>query len=103
MTRLKCKEPEVVLPLKGRALTLDRNVVVTKLIVDPDTQRILGIGICGPNSGDLISEGVLAIEMGANVTDLKLTIHPHPTISETIMDAAEVFFGQSSHYYKSKK
>lgn len=87
----------------GRALTLDRNDGVTKLIVDPDTQRILGIGICGPNAGDLIAEGVLAIEMGANVTDLKLTIHPHPTLSETIMDAAEVFFGQSSHYYKPKK
>ncbi|MBK7229726.1 MAG: dihydrolipoyl dehydrogenase [Ignavibacteriales bacterium] len=87
----------------GRAVTLDRNDGVTKLIVDPDTQRILGVGICGPNAGELIAEGVLAIEMGANVTDLKLTIHPHPTLSETIMDAAEVFFGQSSHFYKPKK
>ena len=87
----------------GRAVTLDRNDGVTKLIVDPDTQRILGVGICGPNAGELIAEGVLAIEMGANVTDLKLTIHPHPTLSETIMDAAEVFFGQSSHFYKSKR
>ncbi len=87
----------------GRAVTLDRTDGVTKLIVDPDTQRILGIGICGPNAGELIAEGVLAIEMGANVTDLKLTIHPHPTLSETIMDAAEVFFGQSSHFYKPKK
>ncbi|KAB2843400.1 MAG: dihydrolipoyl dehydrogenase, partial [Ignavibacterium sp.] len=83
----------------GRAVTLDRNDGVTKLIVDPDTQRILGMGLCGPGAGELISEGVLAIEMGANVTDLKLTIHPHPTLSETIMDAAEVFFGQSAHYY----
>lgn len=87
----------------GRAVTLDRNDGVTKLIVDPDTQRLLGIGICGPGAGELIAEGVLAIEMGANVTDLKLTIHPHPTLSETIMDAAEVFFGQSSHYYKPKR
>ena len=87
----------------GRAVTLDRNDGVTKLIVDPDTQRILGIGICGPGAGELIAEGVLAIEMGANVTDLKLTIHPHPTLSETIMEAAEVFFGQSSHIYKPKK
>lgn len=87
----------------GRAITLDRTDGVTKLIVDPDTQRLLGIGICGPNAGELISEGVLAIEMGANVTDLKLTIHPHPTLSETIMDAAEVFFGQSSHYYVKQK
>ncbi|MEB2354395.1 MAG: dihydrolipoyl dehydrogenase, partial [Ignavibacteriales bacterium] len=84
----------------GRAVTLDRNDGVTKLIVDPDTQRILGMGLCGPGAGELISEGVLAIEMGANVTDLKLTIHPHPTLSETIMDAAEVFFGQSAHYYR---
>jgi len=87
----------------GRAVTLDRNDGVTKLIIDPDTQRILGVGICGPGAGELIAEGVLAIEMGANVTDLKLTIHPHPTLSETIMDAAEVFFGQSSHFYKSKR
>lgn len=87
----------------GRAITIDRTDGVTKLIIDPDTQRLIGIGICGPNAGELIAEGVLAIEMGANVTDLKLTIHPHPTLSETIMDAAEVFFGQSSHYYKPKK
>lgn len=87
----------------GRAVTLDRNDGVTKLIVDPDTQRILGVGICGPGAGELIAEGVLAIEMGANVTDLKLTIHPHPTLSETIMEAAEVFFGQSSHFNKPKR
>ncbi len=87
----------------GRAVTLDRNDGVTKLIIDPDTQRLIGIGICGPGAGELIAEGVLAIEMGANVTDLKLTIHPHPTLSETIMDAAEVFFGQSSHFYKPKR
>jgi dihydrolipoamide dehydrogenase len=87
----------------GRAVTLDRNDGVTKLIIDPDTQRILGVGICGPGAGELIAEGVLAIEMGANVTDLKLTIHPHPTLSETIMEAAEVFFGQSSHIYKPKR
>lgn len=87
----------------GRAVTLDRNDGVTKLIVDPESQRIIGVGICGPGAGELIAEGVLAIEMGANVTDLKLTIHPHPTLSETIMDAAEVFFGQSSHFYKPKR
>lgn len=87
----------------GRALTLDRNDGVTKLIVDPESQRILGIGICGPGAGELIAEGVLAIEMGANLTDLKLTIHPHPTLSETVMEAAEAFFGQSSHMYKPKR
>jgi len=87
----------------GRAATLDRNDGVTKILVDPETQRILGIGICGPGAGELIAEGVLAIEMGANLTDLKLTIHPHPTLSETMMEAAEVFFGQSTHVYRPKK
>lgn len=87
----------------GRAITLDRNDGVTKILVDPSTQRIIGIGICGPGAGELIAEGVLAIEMGANLTDLKLTIHPHPTLSETLMEAAEVFFGQSTHVYRPKK
>jgi dihydrolipoamide dehydrogenase len=87
----------------GRATTIGRSDGVTKILVDPDTQRILGIGICGPGAGELIAEGVLAIEMGANVTDLKLTIHPHPTLSETLMEAAEVFFGQSTHIYRPKR
>jgi len=87
----------------GRALTLDRSDGVTKIIIDPDTERILGVGICGSGAGELIAEAVLAIEMGANVTDLKLTIHPHPTLSETVMEAAEVFFGESTHIYRPKK
>ena len=87
----------------GRATTLGRTDGVTKLIVDPDTERLLGIGICGPGAGELIAEGVLALEMGVNLTDLKLTIHPHPTLSETVMEAAEVFFGQSSHLHRPKR
>jgi len=87
----------------GRATTLDRSDGVSKILVDPETQRILGIGICGAGAGELIAEGVLAIEMGTNLTDLKLTIHPHPTLSETLMEAAEVFFGQSTHIYRPKK
>ena len=87
----------------GRATTIGRSDGVTKILVEPDTQRILGIGICGPGAGELIAEGVLAIEMGANLTDLKLSIHPHPTLSETIMEAAEVFFGQSTHVYRPKR
>ena len=87
----------------GRATTLDRSDGVTKLIVDPDTERILGIGICGPGAGEMIAEGVLAIEMGATVKDLALTIHPHPTLSETVMEAAELFYGHSSHLYKPAK
>jgi dihydrolipoamide dehydrogenase len=87
----------------GRAVTLDRNDGVTKVIVDPDTERILGVGISGPGAGELIAEAVLAIEMGATVKDLALTIHPHPTLSETVMEAAELFFGHSSHLYKPSK
>ena len=87
----------------GRATTLDRSDGVTKIIVEPDTERILGVGICGPGAGELIAEGTLAIEMGANLTDVKLTIHPHPTLSETLMEAAEVFFGHCTHLYRPKK
>jgi len=87
----------------GRATTLDRNDGVTKLIIDPETEEILGVGIVGTGAGELISEGVLAVEMRANVDDLKLCIHPHPTLSETIMEAAEIFFGQSTHVYRPRK
>lgn len=87
----------------GRATTLDRNDGVTKLIIDPDSERILGVGIVGTGAGELIAEGVLAVEMGANVSDLEMTIHPHPTLSETVMEAAEVFFGESTHLYRPKK
>jgi dihydrolipoamide dehydrogenase len=87
----------------GRALTLGRTDGLTKLIVEPKTERILGVGIAGPGAGELIAEGVLAIEMAANATDLKMSIHPHPTLSETLMESAEVFFGQSTHVYKPKK
>lgn len=87
----------------GRALSIGRTDGLTKLIIDNKTERILGVGIAGVNAGDLISEGVLAVEMGANATDIKLTIHPHPTLSETIMESAEMFFGQSTHIYRPKK
>jgi dihydrolipoamide dehydrogenase len=87
----------------GRALTLDRSGGMTKLVLDPKTERILGVGIVGPGAGELISEGVLAIEMGANATDLKMTIHPHPTLSETVMESAEVFFGHATHVYRPRR
>src|SRR4029078_939735 len=67
----------------GRALTLDRTDGMTKLVLDPKTERVLGVGIVGPGAGELIAEGVLAVEMGANATDVRMTIHPHPTLSET--------------------
>jgi dihydrolipoamide dehydrogenase len=87
----------------GRSLTLDRNDGVTKLVIDPKTERIVGVGIVGPGAGELIAEGVLAVEMGANATDLKMTIHPHPTLSETLMESAEVFFGHATHVYRPRK
>ena len=87
----------------GRALTLDRPDGVTKLIIDKKTHRILGVAMAGVGAGELISEGVLAVEMGALAEDLKLSIHPHPTISETVMEAAESFFGHSTHIYRPKK
>ena len=87
----------------GRAATLDRTDGLTKLILDPATERLLGVGLVGPGAGELIAEGVLAIEMGATATDLKLTIHPHPTLSETLMESAEVFFGQATHVYRPKR
>ena len=87
----------------GRALTLDRPDGLTKLILDPKTERILGVGIVGPGAGELIAEGVLAVEMGANATDLKMSIHPHPTLSETVMESAETFFGHATHIYRPKR
>ena len=87
----------------GRSLTLDRSDGVTKLVIDPKSERILGVGIVGPGAGELIAEGVLAVEMGANATDLKMSIHPHPTLSETLMESAEVFFGQATHVYRPRR
>lgn len=87
----------------GRAKTLGRDDGTTKIIADSSTDRVLGVGIVGAGAGDLISEAVLAIEMGATVKDIALTIHPHPTLSETIMESAEVYFGESSHLYRPKR
>jgi dihydrolipoamide dehydrogenase len=87
----------------GRALTLGRDDGVTKLVLEPETERVLGVGITGPGAGELIAEGVLAVEMGATARDLALTIHPHPTLSETVMEAAEVFFGESTHVFRPKR
>jgi len=81
----------------GRALSFDRPEGLTKLIIDPNTERVLGVGVVGHGAGELISEGVLAVEMGATAKDLALTVHPHPTLSETIMEAAEAFYGHATH------
>jgi dihydrolipoamide dehydrogenase len=87
----------------GRALTLDRTDGMTKLVIEPGTERVLGMGIVGSGAGELIAEGVLAIEMGATARDVSLSIHPHPTLSETVMESAEVFFGHATHVYRPKK
>jgi dihydrolipoamide dehydrogenase len=90
-------------PASGRAIAIDRIDGLTKLVIDPATERILGVGLAGSGAGELIAEGALAIEMGATASDLKLTIHPHPTLSETMMESAEMFFGQATHVYKPKR
>ena len=87
----------------GRAISLGRTDGLTKLIIHPESQRVLGVGICGPGAGELISEGVLAVEMGATAQDMAMTIHPHPTLSETVMEAAEVFYGHATHVYRPKR
>lgn len=81
----------------GRSLTQDRIDGATKLIIDPDTEKLLGVGIVGPGAGELIAEGTLALEMGATAKDLASTIHPHPTLSESLMEAAEMFYGHAIH------
>jgi dihydrolipoamide dehydrogenase len=87
----------------GRAISIGRTDGLTKLVIDPDSERVLGVGICGAGAGELISEGVLAIEMGATARDVAMTIHPHPTLSETVMESAEVFFGTATHVYRPKR
>lgn len=86
----------------GRAVTLNRTDGTTKLIADTATGRILGAAMAGPGAGDMIAEAVLAIEMGALAQDVALSIHPHPTLSETFMEAAEGLFGQATHIYRKR-
>ena len=87
----------------GRALAMGRDEGLTKLLFDKNTQRLLGAAIVGTNAGELISETVLALEMGANATDIGLTIHPHPTLSETIFFSAEIAEGSITDLYMPKK
>jgi dihydrolipoamide dehydrogenase len=87
----------------GRSLSLGRDEGMTKVIFDETTDRIIGCGIVGPNAGDLIAEAALAIELGADAADIGLTIHPHPTLSETVAMAAEAFEGTITDLYMPKK
>lgn len=85
----------------GRAISIGENTGLTKLLIDKKTEVILGGAVAGKNAGSLIPEIALAIEMGSTASDLSLTIHPHPTLSETIMESAELFYGGATHYKKS--
>ncbi len=85
----------------GRAVAIGENEGLTKLLIDKETEVILGGAVAGKNAGSLIPEIALAIEMGSTASDLSLTIHPHPTLSETIMESAELFYGGATHYKKS--
>ncbi len=87
----------------GRALSFDRTDGVTKMIIDSETERVLGVGICGAGAGELIAEAVLAIEMGATAEDIALSVHPHPTLSETLMECAEAFYGHATHTMSKKR
>lgn len=87
----------------GRAMTLGRTEGLTKLVMDPEGERVLGVGIVGPGAGELIGEAVLAVEMGASARDLSMIIHPHPTLTETLGEAAESVYGTATHIYRPKK
>ncbi|HKL08830.1 MAG TPA: dihydrolipoyl dehydrogenase [Bacteroidales bacterium] len=86
----------------GRAIAMNEKTGFTKLLIDKKTERVLGAGIVGRNAGDMIPELALAIEMAATAEDIALTIHPHPTLSETIMEAAEIFYGHAAHVFSKK-
>ena len=87
----------------GRAQVLGRIEGLTKWLIDPETERVLGCGMVGPGAGELIAEAVLAIEMGCEVRDITEAVHPHPTLSETLMNAGEVFFGTATEIYKPRR
>jgi dihydrolipoamide dehydrogenase len=87
----------------GRAHALGRTEGLTKWLVDPESKRVIGCGIVGPGAGELIAEAVLAIEMGCEVRDITDSVHPHPTLSETIMNAGEMFYGTATEIYKPKR
>jgi dihydrolipoamide dehydrogenase len=87
----------------GRAATLGRPEGVTKLIVDPESDVLLGVGIVGAGAGELIGEGVVAVEMAASARDLAMSMHPHPTLTETLGEAAELLHGSATHFFRQRK
>jgi dihydrolipoamide dehydrogenase len=100
---IDCRVSRFPWAASGRAATLGRSDGLTKMLVDPQTEQVLGVGMVGSGAGELIAEGALAIEMGANATDIGLTIHPHPTLSETIMEAADGLHGTATSYHRPRK
>ena len=110
LTEINAKENEIPYEkgefpwsASGKAVSIGANQGKTKILFDPETKQVLGVGIVGPGAGDIISEGVLAIEMGADAEDVGLTVHPHPTLSETMGLAAEAFTGTITDLYLQKK
>ena len=87
----------------GRAVSIARTEGLTKMLVDPESKRVLGVGIVGAGAGEMIAEGVLAVEMGAVARDVMESIHPHPTLSETIMESAELAYGAATHVARPRK
>jgi dihydrolipoamide dehydrogenase len=87
----------------GRSLSLGRSEGLTKLLFDSSTERLIGAGMVGPNAGELVAEAALAIEMGADAADMALTVHPHPTLSETVGMSAEAFEGTITDLYMPKR
>jgi dihydrolipoamide dehydrogenase len=87
----------------GRSLSLGRSEGMTKLLFDEATDRLIGAGMVGPNAGELVAEAALAIEMGADAADIGLTVHPHPTLSETVGMSAEAFEGTITDLYLPRK
>ena len=84
-------------------MTLGRTEGLTKLIIDPATDRVLGLGIVGAGAGEMLGEGMLAIEMAGSARDVAMTMHAHPTLLETIGEAAEAYYGSSPHQMPARK
>ena len=103
VTLVATQATTATLDIDGRAQTIGRTEGVTKLIFDSQTDRVLGVGICGAGAGELIAEGVLAVETAALARDVAESIHAHPTLSETIMESAEAAYDQATHFYRPKK
>ena len=87
----------------GRAVSIARTEGLTKMLIDPESKRVLGVGIVGAGAGEMIAEAVLAVEMGAVARDVLESIHPHPTLSETVMESAELAYGAATHMARPRK